>query len=108
MPVNSMDRVMQRIRQVVVDADDSCETDADLLARFLRSLVEPQAASAYMAIRLVVSTLHAATVVAAGTAIVKSNQRRSVARVSLGLFAEQERSTRCGCRTLKEKKEKSV
>src|SRR5260370_1029112 len=35
MAVSSMNRVMQRIRQVVVDADDPCETDADLLARFL-------------------------------------------------------------------------
>src|SRR5260370_23687849 len=35
MPVSSMDGMMQRIRQVVVDADDPCETDADLLARFV-------------------------------------------------------------------------
>src|SRR6266852_3091119 len=35
MSVSSMNRVMQRIRQVVVDTDDPCEADDDLLARFL-------------------------------------------------------------------------
>jgi RNA polymerase sigma factor (sigma-70 family) len=35
MSVSSMNRVMQRIRQAVVDADDPCEADADLIARFL-------------------------------------------------------------------------
>src|SRR6266404_217558 len=35
MSLSSMNRVMQRIRQVVVDADDPCESDADLLASFL-------------------------------------------------------------------------
>src|SRR5882724_5371833 len=34
MSVSSMNRVMQRIRQVV-DTDDPCESDADLLGRFL-------------------------------------------------------------------------